>query len=275
MTEKSPEDLFYEGIVGRIPRTEAPQFVGPAFAYEEMDALEKLGMDPTDPPPTEEELSLDKASQLVFRPVTKSNLFSHSEAHPYVLDLALIKTFKFDWFTWDPETVFQEIKLTFNTSIADINRVKLMAIMTLHVTDSSWEQWEIFENTIIALNGQIPRPTYIQPCDVSALMAGVDIINDIRKEDFNDEVGRYVAACFLNDEISYAPPPLDFAQPYLSRPRYKCQHCGNHGDALPPFNGRCDSCSAKFQDDHPFNFKAAEWAKDDPDREATSRPNQD
>ncbi len=261
--EKTPEDLFYEGLTGaKLHQTVALSDI-PSVQWEEQDSLEKLGEEP--PAPSPEPTSPEKLNQLVFRQVSKSNLFSHPEAHPYVLDLALLKTFGVEWFQWEPETLFQEIKLTFNSSIADINRVKIMATMTLHIIDAAWEHWEVFENTIQALNGAIPRPYQMQPCDVPFLMAGVDIINDIRKEEFNDEIGRYVAACFLNDEISYAPPPLDFAQPYLSEPRYHCSHCGKHGSALPPFNGRCDSCSFKFENEHPFNFKGADWAKDDPE----------
>lgn len=206
---------------------------------------------------------VDKTNQLIFRTVTRANLFSHPESHPYIMDLALIKTFGLEWFSWEPETIFQEIQTTFNTSIADINRVKIMATMTLHVIDSAWDRWEIFESTIHALNGVIPNPGYMNPCDIASLMAGVDIINDLRKEEFDEEVSRYVAACFLNEEVSYAPPPLEFSQPYLSQLRYRCQHCGKQGNALPPFNGHCDSCADKFQDDHPFNFKNADWAKDD------------
>lgn len=268
MLEKTPEDLFYEGLLGSRLQKEASPSPQPELVYdrgEDLDELEKLGQDPTEPPPTEAELGMDKTAQLVFRQVSKSNLFSHPEAHPYVLDLALIKTFGLDWFGWDPETVFEEIKQTFNTSIADVNRVKIMATMTMHLVDTAWDQWEIFEHTIQALNGVISKPGYMHPCDISSLMAGVDIMNEIRKEDFADEVGRYTAACFLNDEISYAPSPLEYAQQFLSDPRYSCGHCGNHGSALPPFDGRCDSCSAKFEDEHPFNFKAADWAKDDPD----------
>lgn len=236
----TPEDSFYEGLIGPKFRKEAAIIAPPEPSSDNQD---------------------DKTSQLVFRQVTKANLFSHPEAHPYVLDLALIKTFNLEWFEWEPDTVFQEIKTTFNTSIADINRVKIMSTMTLHIIDSAWEHWEIFESTIHALNGVIPNPRFMNPCDVPALMAGVDIINDIRKEDFSDEIGRYIAACFLHDEISYAPPPIEFAQPFLSQLRYECKHCGKHGDALPPFNGHCDSCSAKFEDEHPFNFKNADWSK--------------
>lgn len=242
MITKTSEDHFYEGLLG-----------SKLFKGAEVSPVST---------PVIESDQVDKTQQLVQRQVTRSNLFSHPEAHPYVLDLALIKTFNLDWFSWEPDTVFQEIKTTFNTSIAEINRVKIMATMTLHIIDATWEHWEIFENTIHALNGSMPNLKYMNPCDIPALMAGVDIINDIRKEEFNDEIGRYVAACFLHDEVSYAPPPLDFSQPFLSQLRYRCDHCGKHGSALPPFNGHCDSCSAKFQDEHPFNFKNADWAKD-------------
>lgn len=261
--EKTPEDLFYEGLMGSKLHKEA---AAPVSAIQEDDEDEEETIpepQPVTETPPDVEQSIDKTQQLIFRQVTKANLFSHPEAHPYVLDLALLKTFGTEWFGWEPETIFEEIKKTFNSSIADINRVKIMATMTLHVIDAAWDSWEVFEHTIQALNGSIPRAEFMNPCDVPMLMAGVDIMDEIRREEFGDEVGRYVAACFLNDEVSYAPPPLEFAQIYLSQPRYKCAHCGNHGDALPPFNGRCDSCSAKFQDEHPFNFKAADWAKDD------------
>lgn len=234
MASKRPEEVFFEGLA----------------------EVTKVPLD---------EISTEKTAQQALRPVSRSNLFSHPETHPFVLDVALLKAFKLEWFEWEQETLFSEIEQTFNTSVADINKVKILAAMTVHVTDVFWDQWEIFENVILAFNGIVPRPRYMQPPDVAALMAGVDIVNSIRKEEFSDEVGRYAAACFLNDEISYAPPPLDFCQPYLSRYRYKCTHCGNHGDAFPPFDGRCDSCSRKFEDAHPLNFRPDANAKDDPE----------
>lgn len=239
MGTKESEDVFFQGLGGVLG--EEPR-------------LEEV------PEPVEE---IEKGAGVDSRPVTRSNLFSHPEAHPFVLDMALLKAFQLDWFSWEPDTIFEEIQKTFNTSIADVNRVKILACMTLHVVDSFWEQWEVFENTILALNGIIPRIGYMQPPDVPLLMVGVDIANSIRKEEYSDEVSRYAAACFLHEHISYAPKPLEFAQEYVSMPKYRCNHCTKQGSALPPFNGRCDSCSRKFED-HPFNFKPAEDAKDDP-----------
>jgi hypothetical protein len=237
MAPKTPEEAFFEGLGAEKKKS----------ATEVKAAPEE-----------------DKAAYQALRPVTKSNLFSHPEAHPFVLDMALIKAFQVEWFTWESETLFKEIELVFSTSIADINKVKILAAMTLHVTDVFWDKWEIFEKVIAAFNGIIPRPNYMQPPDISSLMAGIDIANSIRNEEFDEEIGRYVAACFLFDEVSYAPPPLDFCQIYLSQPKYRCKHCSNTGSALPPFDGHCDSCSQKFEDEHPFNFRPAEGAKDDP-----------
>jgi hypothetical protein len=257
MGQKSPEEIFYEGLTdARVD--DLPTVYEPVDdEYEPTEEELEDASQPDDDDPVEE-----KTARQVMRPVTRNNLFSHPEAHPFVLDMALIKAFKLDWFAWDPDALFQEIRRVFKTSVADINRVKIMAVVTLHVIDSFWDRWEIFEKVVLALNGIHTRPHHMQPPDLPSLMAGVDIANSIRKEDFDEEVARYTAACLLNEEVTYAPDPLDFCQPYLSNPRYKCQHCGKHGSALPPFDGRCDSCSQKFQDDHPFNFKPAEGAKD-------------
>jgi hypothetical protein len=220
------EDDFYRGLVGEEKQTAAPAPTAPA-AFSE--------------PP--------------LKPVTSKNLFSNPDTHPYVLDLALLRQFQFGWFGWLPETLFFEIEQTFKTSIAEVNRLKILAVQSMHVTDAFWEQWEIFEKTLGALNGTVPRLDVMQPPDASFLLAGVDMANAIRKEEFSDEIGRYVAACLLFEHITYAPPPLEFAKEFLAAPYYVCKDCGKKGSALPPFDGTCDSCTGKFRGEHPFAFK--------------------
>ncbi len=220
------EDDFYRGLVG-----EEKEAAVPAPAVQA----------PTSEPP--------------LKQVTSKNLFSNPDTHPVVLDFALLRQFQFGWFSWLPETLFHEIEQTFKTSIAEVNRLKILAVQSMHVTDSFWEQWEIFEKTLNALNGTVPRLDVMQPPDVSFLLSGVDMANAIRKEEFSDEVGRYVAGCLLFENVTYAPPPLDFAKDFLAQPFYVCQDCGKKGSALPPFDGYCDSCSGKFLGEHPFALK--------------------
>lgn len=225
MSERTREDAFYAGIGG-----------------EKVAEVRPLPEAPPAPTPAP-------------RPVTERNLFENPESHPVLLDAALLKTFGVDWFPWLADTLFYEIEQTFRTSIADVNRLKIMAVKTLHVVDTFWEEWEIFEKTINALGNVPPLLGVMQPPDLPLLLSGVDIANQIRKEEFSEEVARYTAACFLHENTHYAPKPCDFAQSYISQPMYRCKDCGKVGSALPPFDGHCPSCTFKFEGETPLSFK--------------------
>ena len=207
--------------------------------------------------------SPEAKAEPVSRPITPRNLFSNPEAHPVVLDLALLKNLELDWFSWLPETLFKEIELTFKTSIAEVNKMRILAAQTLHVTDSFWDQWEIFEKTIHALSGSVPRVGIVQPPDLPMLLSAVSTANNIRKEEFSEEVGRYCAAVFLHENVHYAPPPMEFVQQFLSQPMYRCKDCDNTRSALPPWDGYCDSCIGRFTTDKAFSLR--------PDPEAVAR----
>lgn len=189
------------------------------------------------------------------RPFSLSRVFTFADTHPAIFDLILVKTFKMEWFSWLSDTLFREIESTFRTSISETNRHKILAVRMLHVGDAAWDHWEIFEKTVNALNGIAPLEGVMQPPGVPLVMAGVDIMNQLRREEFSEEIGRYVAACFLHDHVQYAPPPCDFAQPYLSDPRYRCKDCHQEGSALPPFDGFCPSCTHKFDTEHALSFR--------------------
>lgn len=188
--------------------------------------------------------------------LTSKSIFSHPDSHPLTLDMVLLKHFDLEWLTWLSDTLFFEIEQTFSTSIAEANKLKILATQTLHVTDACWEAWEIFEKHLWALNGIVPRTDSIQPPDLPILLAGVSIINSIRKETYGEEVSRYCAAVFLNENVHYAPEPLSFCQPYITQPKYKCMDCNQIGSALPPFDGMCWSCGKHFASEHPFKFEA-------------------
>lgn len=196
------------------------------------------------------------------KPITPRNLFSHPDTHPVVLDMALLKVFQLDWFPWLSDTLFHEIEREFKTPIAEVNRLKLMAAKTLHIVNSYWDQWEVFEKVTIGLNGIMPQLDTMQPPDLPSLYAGVDIANSIRSELFGDEVKRYCAAVIINEGTTYAPPPLDFCQEFVSQPMYKCKDCDRTGSALPPFDGHCPTCSQTFEQDKAFSLKPDPEIKD-------------
>lgn len=196
------------------------------------------------------------------QPVNPDNIFENPHAHPVVLDMILLKKFQLDWFPWYGDVLFRSIEQEFKTSVAEVNRLKIMAVQNLHVIDAFWEHWEVFEKVLAGLNGIIPQFKLMQPPDLATLYAGVDIANGVRVESFSDEVKRYCAAVLLHEGVSYAAPPLDFCQEYVSQPVYRCKDCDRTGSALPPFDGHCPTCTQKFEQDKAFSLKPDPDMKD-------------
>ena len=176
--------------------------------------------------------------------------------------MVLLKRFQLNWLPWDGDVLFRSIEQEFKMSVAEVNRLKIMAAQNLHVIDAFWEQWEVFEKVIAGLNGIIPQFNVMQPPDLATLYAGIDIANGIRQETYSDEVKRYCAAVLLNEGVTYAAPPLDFCQEYVSQPMYHCKDCDQTGSALPPFDGHCPSCTQKFEQDKAFSLKPDPDMKD-------------
>jgi hypothetical protein len=187
---------------------------------------------------------------------TKS-IFTDPNAHPLTLYRLCSKTFEEDWEHWLSETIHSEVKRIFNTPISQTNFNKLQAIKALKTLehDAFWEEWEIFQNVILALNGLNPSIYTMHAPNIAELMHGVEISAFVDKHTFNEEIARYTAVCFLFEDVHYAPPPLDYCQIYISQPMYTCHDCGKKSSALPPFNLVCESCSGTYTTPKALNFK--------------------
>lgn len=189
--------------------------------------------------------------------ITETSIFTDPDAHPLTLYLLCIKKLEEGWTDWIPETVTSEIKRIFKATISRENSNKLQAAKLLHSDhhDAFWQEWEVFQNVILTLNGIPPSINTMHAPNTAEIMNGIEIANLITKLDFNEEISRYVAACLLFDEVHYAPPPIDFCQPYISQPMYKCKDCTKTSSALPPFSMRCESCAGTYTGSKVFNFK--------------------
>ncbi len=151
---------------------------------------------------------------------------------------------------------------------------KIMAIKTLYVTDAPWDEWEIFLTIMQTLNG-LPinlECIYLTDNPLPYLYNAVEIMNTVRKQDFNEEISRFCAAIFLHENVHYAPEPLQFCQIYISQPKYHCKNCGKIGPALPPFNFVCEDCGKVYdlsEKEKSFNFKPVELNKENTNIELT------
>lgn len=191
--------------------------------------LDKLGAYESSEPPTisgadeptvvvemadgEEEPEAPKGQEKVSN-VTAINLFRNPEAHPIVLDLALLSKYGIDWLDWETETLELRIPQDFKTSsISDLNLEKLQACRTLHLVDSYWQRWEIFLPCTLALSGTVPDFRVMQIPTVAQCLISTYCASKIRDDvPFSDEIAIYVGVVHRYDEILCPQPPLDFAK---------------------------------------------------------------
>lgn len=176
-------------------------------------------------------------------PTKVSHLFTHQNAHPVALHHVLTNEFGVDWLIWDHSALWDEIKLTFGTIPSNLARCKVQALRTLQANELYWGCWEVAYPVIRSLNNKMPDFYVHQPPTPAQIYAAVDMINLIRKMPYLLEVKNYLAGILLSEGIYYAPPPLDFLQPILDRPYYKCDNCGQQ--ARDVGNKICDSCGSK------------------------------
>lgn len=201
--------------------------------------------------------------------------YTQSMKHPISLFLSASKFLGEDiksWITWDSVVIQKELSLKMSISKEDFN--KIMAIKTLYVTDAPWDEWEVFLTLVQTLNGLPINLDFIYLTDnpLPYLYNAVEIMNLVRKQDFNEEISRFCAAIFLHENVQYVPEPLQFCQIYVSQPKYHCKNCGKIGPALPPFNFVCEDCGKVYdieEKDNHFNFQPTELNKDTTNIELT------
>lgn len=199
------------------------------------------------------EKTLQKTDEDFSTPVTLRNLFTHTETHPIVLDFALLKQFGPEWYGWETATVFQETGRVFQTQLSDHTRSKIQAIKTVHVVGLAWESWQVFEKIIQAFNNNVARWDVMQVPSLAQLYAGIDILNEMRQEEFSDEVKLYAASAILHEDVFFCPSPLDVFQAEVARPYWHCEDCGNEDSALF-HDGVCDTCTHRFDPENGFSM---------------------
>lgn len=147
-------------------------------------------------------------------PITSRNLWVHHDTHPVVYDIALLKEYGADWFTWEAETLWKEIREDFHVpSISDHARTKIQAIKTLHINEWFWSKWEVFCWLTQALNNNIPDFQVMQKPSIAQLFNSVDIGTMVRDgEEFTPELQMFVAAAMVEEGVFYAPAPVAFCQ---------------------------------------------------------------
>jgi len=144
--------------------------------------------------------------------------FTDKNSHPLLLDLLLIKEFGPQYLGWEPETLWIEITRKWRVTPSESNRSKIQAIRTVHLVDTPFERWEVFELVSSGLMGMAPRFDMVQRPTPHRAAATADIMLQTKeKQTFSKEVARYLAAVLLDHGMVYGPGALEPANKYVAK----------------------------------------------------------
>ncbi len=150
-------------------------------------------------------------------PSATKKAFTNSATHPLLLDLIMVKKFGPEYLSWEPETCWQEVKLTWGTTVSESCRNKIQAVRTCHVSERPYESWEVFEKVAVGLSGMSPRFDLIQRVTPQSMAVAVDVMTQIKeKRNISEEVYRYIAAGMLDDGFVLGVGPLEPVNKYLA-----------------------------------------------------------
>lgn len=162
---------------------------------------------------------------------TPASFLNESEAHPVPLDMLLLHTFGAQYYNWEPETLWLELRREFQASPPQYNRDAVQAVRMIHMNDRFANDWYTFEKVVIGLNNLPVSFQYGQQPTVGQVMDAINSINWIRPVKLSDDVRMYVAAVIREDGVYPVPKLLQNA-------------CGGLEDLVPAAepndNGRDD-----------------------------------
>jgi hypothetical protein len=144
-------------------------------------------------------------------------VFSTEASTPAELDEALIDKYGDEWLKWEPETLWQTIRLDFGGQIARINKEKINAAKLLHLSDSYFRFWDTFEKVVCAFNNVMPLFDRVQDFTLGQAAHAMRQAAEIRKESYHNEVLTYLATKAKAEGLIWLPPPLDVVQEVLDK----------------------------------------------------------
>jgi hypothetical protein len=178
---------------------EEPQAQAPSFEVGSLPA------DDAEPEPQE----LEDGEEAVAAPelpsrITHGKIFNARRTHPLRLIDVLSGKYGGEWAMWEPETMWWAIRRDFGP-VGEITRNKLGALRVAVKTDLPWLDWDIFEDTGLAWNDIIPIFGAYQPMTPSQCAFAIQVLRELRDEEFAPEVVIYMAAILDEAGFVYVP----------------------------------------------------------------------
>jgi len=144
---------------------------------------------------------------------------SRIDRNPVDLDKYLIEKYEWKWLEWIPQTCWAMLESDQSLELTEQTKNTINALKVLHLNRKFWDDWTVFEKICITLNARVPRFVIIQSLSPWEIEYALRIIQEIRKEEFDETIYGYIGAKLLEHDYIYVPLEfkLSMAQTYLDR----------------------------------------------------------
>lgn len=119
-----------------------------------------------------------------------------------------------DWASWEPETVWSELR-NLGQPLSAALKDKVQALKTLLTTNAFWRDHLAFEKVVMALNGNTVIFDSYQHPSPAMIARGLLEAASIRSVEFSDEVLKYAAAVCYEAGLIVLPESLAVVQESL------------------------------------------------------------
>jgi len=114
--------------------------------------------------------------------------------------------------TWDYTALRAELEESYG-AIGVQTWQKIMAATVLLSSEVAWQEWEVFENMVAAIVGEMPIFSYVQPPEPAEMVIALSVMGRVANYGISSEVADYITAACLNDGLWYLEEgPLSIAR---------------------------------------------------------------
>lgn len=129
--------------------------------------------------------------------------------HLLTLDVLVIRKFGPKALGWESPVLHDELARAFGEP-GPLTWQRIQAARTMHLRDSFWREWEVFEKCALVLCGRFPDFVHTQPLESEELAVAVHTAARIdNKHVYDEDVKRYIASACLHDGLWFTEPPLE------------------------------------------------------------------
>ena len=138
-------------------------------------------------------------------------------SHAAGLHVLCLRLFGTGYLAWEAETIWAELQRRCGATPSNLNKDKINACRTLHISEQPYEDWNLFEKIIVALNNTPVMFDTMQKPPPAAIAHGVTVISTLRAQPFSYDVELYITGVLLDAGLVYPPEPLLFVSDKLEK----------------------------------------------------------